>query len=84
MRLDRRGQVEQGHAAALVHAGVGLAGLASISTNCLSVASTLTRFPALWVICGATLCSAVKDARRRAASPKPLAARTIARARTPR
>jgi hypothetical protein len=64
MRLDRRGQVEQGHAAALVDAGVGLAGLVSISANCSSVASTLTRFPALWVICGATLCSAVKDARR--------------------
>jgi hypothetical protein len=49
MRLDRRGQVEQGHAAAMVHAGVGLAELASISTNCSSVTSTLTRLPALWV-----------------------------------
>jgi hypothetical protein len=31
MRLDRRGRVEQGHAAAMVHAGVGLAEPASIS-----------------------------------------------------
>jgi hypothetical protein len=34
MRLDRRGRVEQGHAAVLVDAGVGLAGLVSVSANC--------------------------------------------------